>query len=596
VTTRPARSARGADAPRMESAVVDRRIRGRLQLAMVGLAVALVAMSVWVGLHQSLWRPALAAASYDQRTRVDTLRADRGTIFDRNGNELALSVPSTTIYADPGNVADPVATASAIGPLLGWSDERIVEFASDLSESDRSFLYVARQLDAEQAEPVLALGLAGIHSYGEPKRVVDSGVAESVIGRTDPDGIGISGLEMQYEEMLKGIDGRSVRQRDGKGNSISVSSVRRSVPGDDLVLTIDKTLQYRTDLALIQRVRQTNARGGTVIIMDSRTGDIHAMSNVRRSEDDTVEIAAANFAAVEAYEPGSVAKVFSVSAALNEETVAPDTTFRVPGAVTVDGFRITDAYPHGLVDMTVRRILVKSSNLGTSLIAQTMAPDTLHDYLTGFGFGSPTSLGYPNESNGILAPASKWYGTVAMTVPYGYGFAASPLQLIAGVNTVANDGRYVSPRLVRATVDRRGEIREADPSESREVLRPETAHTMTEILRGVVCLGTAQLAQVKGTAVAGKTGTGYKAQDNGTYLSDAGSRKYFASFVGYFPAHDPRVTILVSIDEPDAGSQDRFGGTAAAPLFARLAEVTMHHLKIPASETGTGCAAGVEAG
>jgi cell division protein FtsI (penicillin-binding protein 3) len=326
--------------------------------------------------------------------------------------------------------------------------------------------------------------------------------------------------------------------------------------------------------------------------MNSRTGEIYAMSNVRRDSADAVVMATGNFAAVEAYEPGSVAKVFSVSAALNEGTVSPDTVMKVPGVIEVDKFLIRDAWPHGVIDMSVRSIISESSNIGTIMTAQTVKTSTLHDYLSAFGFGKKTGLNYPGESRGILRDADKWRGTEKFTVSYGYGLAVTPLQMIAGVNTVANNGTYVAPKLVSAAIDKSGIRREVKGSTTRQVLKPETAVTMQSMLRDVVCTGTGEQAQVRGMEVAGKTGTGYKVQSNGTYQTDAGGRKYFASFVGFFPAAAPEVTILVSIDEPDAYSRDRFGGTAAAPVFARLVPAVMHELGIEATGAGTGCKAG----
>jgi cell division protein FtsI (penicillin-binding protein 3) len=323
--------------------------------------------------------------------------------------------------------------------------------------------------------------------------------------------------------------------------------------------------------------------------MDSRTGEILAMSNVKRRADGTVAVAQGNFAAVEAYEPGSVAKVFSVSAAINEGLVDPSTTLRVPGIVRIDNFPIRDAWPHGPIDMSVRAILSESSNIGTMMVAEKMEFTKLHDYLSAFGFGRHTGLEYPGESRGILKSVKKTYGTERSTVSYGYGFASTALQMVSAVNVVANGGTFVEPRLVTATIDRSGRRENKEPSKTRPVLSASTAATMTDIMRDAVCTGTGELAKVKGMEIAGKTGTGYKVQGNGTYATDAGGRRYFASFVGFFPAQAPRVTMLVSIDEPSSSSIDRFGGTAAAPVFAQLVPTIMNELGIEPTGTDAGC-------
>lgn len=565
------------------------RKRMRVMVAILALLSSLLVVRV---VQLKTWdRSGYLAASIDQRTRVNTIRASRGVIFDRNGNELALSVPTTTIWADPRAIVDPIATAHALAGMLGLDAPGEASLVEKLSKKDSKFTYVSREMSKESAAAVLALGLTGIYSYVEPARVIESGVAEAVIGKTDPDGVGTSGLELQYNDVLTGEDGTQVRQVDSKGQSIAAADGKtvQPVPGDDVVLTIDKTIQYQMDAAVVARVSRLSAKGGTAIAIDSKTGDVLAMTNVKRREDGTVAVAQGNYAAVEAYEPGSVAKVFSVSAAINEGLVTPDSTLNVPGVVRIDNFPIRDAWPHGPIDMNVRTILAESSNIGTMLVAEKMEFTKFHDYLSNFGFGRHTGLEYPGESRGILKSIKKTYGTERSTVSYGYGFAATPLQLVSAVNVVANKGTYVSPRLLDATIDKNGKRRQAEASKTRDVISPQTAATMTDMMRDVICYGTGERAKVKGMEIAGKTGTGYKVQANGTYNTDAGGRRYFASFVGFFPAADPRVTMLISIDEPSSSSIDRFGGTAAAPVFAELVPTVMQELGIEPTGTNSGC-------
>jgi cell division protein FtsI (penicillin-binding protein 3) len=571
------------------------RVKRRLRWTVGLLGVTLCVLAIWVGRLQTVNRADYLAASIEQRTRVNTVRASRGVIFDRNGNELALSVPSKTLFADPREVIDPLATARVLAPVLGLTPEAEAELVAAFSKPGSKFHYLARALSKDKADAILGLGLPGVYSYTEPSRQVEGGVAQSIIGRTDPDGVGTSGLELQFDKILMGVDGKAVREVDKRGRSIAgVGSTRVTpVPGDDIVLTVDKNIQFHTDAALLDRVGQLGAIGGTAIVMDTVTGEIYAMSNIRRDSTGAAVIASGNFAAVEAYEPGSVAKVFSVSAAMNEGKVSPDTVFNVPGIRVIDKFPIRDAWPHGPIDMSVRTIVSESSNIGTMMTAETISPEKLHEYFSGFGFGQKSGLDYPGESRGILRDAKRWRGTERFTVAYGYGLATTALQLVAGVNVVANGGVYVPPQLVSSIIDKSGQRKTTDPGTTRRVLKPEVATAMTGILTEAVCTGTAELAKVKGMEVAGKTGTGYKAQANGTYATDAGYRKYFASFVGYFPARAPRITMLVSIDEPSASSRDRFGGTAAAPVFARLVPTIMHELGIDATGTGTGCKAGV---
>ncbi len=329
-------------------------------------------------------------------------------------------------------------------------------------------------------------------------------------------------------------------------------------------------------------------------MMDTKTGEIFAMSNVRRNEDGSYSSESGNFSAVEANEPGSVAKVFSIAAAINEGTVNIGSTFSVPGSQVFDRgtnweYKVTDAYPHGLQDMSVRKIIVDSSNLGTVLISRTLDSQKNHDYLKLFGFGAKTEVGYPGESRGALRPAAKWRGTEKITFAYGYGYTTTALQLVAAVNVVANNGVYVAPKLVLKTIDAKGVEVSTASSPTHQVISSATAKTMTSMMTDVVCYGTGTLAKLPGISVAGKTGTAYKLQANGKYSTDEGTRTYFASFVGFLPANNPRMTVLVSIDEPDPFTLDRFGGTAAAPVFARIGQVLISELNIRPEANDLGC-------
>jgi cell division protein FtsI (penicillin-binding protein 3) len=568
--------------------------RRRLIAVVVAAGLVLAGLIGRVAMLQTLEADEYRAASIAQRRESDTLKADRGVIFYRNGDEIAMSVPSSTVYADPALVVDPVATAATLTTMLGLSAQRQAELTVDLADPDSRFVYVARQIDEDLAASIDDLGLAGVGVYEEPKRVLPGGEsARAIVGRTDPDGVGTAGLELQYDDVLTGVDGVIVRDLDSKGRSIPTGqeATMPATPGDDLVLTLDRSIQFQVQQALLARTAELSAKGGTAIVMDTDTGEIIALVSVKRRDDGTYTPTVGNPAATEAYEPGSVAKVISIAAALNEGVATPDTVFTVPYKLEVDDFEIKDAYLHETEPMTVRQIMVRSSNMGTVQVVKQTGTDRQVDYMRAFGFGEQTALDFPGESKGILKDADHLYGTERMTVAYGYGFAATPLQLVSAVNVVANGGEYVAPKLVLGTIGVDGATVETPPSPTRTVLRPEVADQMTSMMTDVVCQGTATLAQIPGITVAGKTGTGYKAQDNGTYEDDEGNKAYFASFVGFLPAEDPKVTILVSIDEPDPTTQDRFGGRAAAPVFRSIAEVAIHELKLRPPASG-GCPTG----
>ena len=363
------------------------------------------------------------------------------------------------------------------------------------------------------------------------------------------------------------------------------------VPGQDIITTIDGPVQYSVEQALMDRVAATGARGGQAVVMDSKTGDLLAMASVRINDDGVYENTTGNYAAVDAYEPGSVGKVITVAGALNERTVTPETEFTVPWRkqYTKAGDFLSDAAPHDDQVMSVEDILVESSNIGTISISETIGFAKQYDYLRAFGFGEVTALGWPQESAGILHPWETWEGTEKYTVAYGQYIASSPIQLAAAVNVIANDGRYVAPRLVAGTVAADGEVTETPASESREVVRPEVAEQMQLMMKEVVCRGTARQAQVPGLSIAGKTGTGYIAQPNGGYVKEDGTKDYYVSFVGFLPAEDPQVTILISIDDVRSDAEDRFGGTVSAPVFRDLAPRMVDELGIQAPVGSTGC-------
>jgi len=566
-------------------------LKKRLRWALAILLILLAILVAQVSRLQVFGGDKFRAAGADIRVRATTLPAERGAIFDRTGQEIAMSVPMMTLYADPKAVTDPVGAAKAIAGLMRFDAAKEQEMATTFAARESNFSFIARQVDPKIVKSITALKIPGIGSYEEPSRTIVGASAKSVVGKTDTDGVGTAGLELKYNDILTGVNGRFVREQDNEGRSIpgSNSMEEQPQPGQDLVLTLDRSIQYQVDQLLAEQVARIGARGGTAMVMNSKTGDIYAMANVRRNKDGSFTNTSGNFAAVDAHETGSVAKVFSVAAAIDAGAISPDTTFHVPGAQVFDKYLIRDAYPHPLQEMTVKEILVKSSNLGTVLAVQRISSPTLESYLHAFGFGAKSDLDLPDESAGILKPVKKWQGTEKITVAYGYGFASTSVQLLSAVNVIANNGVYVAPRMVSAVIDQNGKTKYLEQSSTREVLKSTTAQQMNLMMRDVICYGTGVKAQIPGMTIAGKTGTGYKIQADGTYGTDESGRKYFASFVGFLPAEDPQVTILVSIDEPDAGSRDRFGGTAAAPVFAEIGGVVARELRIKPAATTQPC-------
>ena len=573
--------------------------RRRLVAVFVVATLLFLAVVARVAFLQTAGSDSLLAAGKAQRVSEAVLYAPRGTIFARDGGELVLSVPASTIFANPKLVTDPTGASSVLATMLGLTPERQQALLTAFTVKEKSFVYVARQIDDSLADAVMALDLPGVDRVREDKRIMPSGsVGRSLLGRTDIDGVGIAGLELQYNDALTGTDGERVRERDAKGRSIpgSGATTTEPVPGDDLVLTIDRSLQFQVEQALVQRVQELKAKGGAVVVMDTDTGEIYAIANVTLGENGVVNVTSANLAAVDVFEPGSVAKVFSLSSVVDTGVAGPETTIAVPGSMVFGAGteweqKINDAEPHDTQPMSLRDIIVDSSNIGTLMMTEKVGVERFGDYLTNFGFGATTALDFPDESPGLIKPAGEWEGTEKVAPSYGYGYSVTAVQLAAAVNVVANRGLYVAPKLVKATIGADGSVVDTDPSATHEVLQPGTAAVMTDMMTDVVCLGTGQGAIIDGISVAGKTGTAYKTQKGGGYAAADGSRAYRASFVGYFPADDPQVTILVTIDEPDPTSNDRFGGKAAAPLFSTIATSTIHELQIMPTPGDTGCTA-----
>jgi cell division protein FtsI (penicillin-binding protein 3) len=570
----------------------------RLKLVLVPLVLVLGLVLVEVAKIQIAGGESLRAAGVDQWSRSVALPADRGSIFDHNGEELAVSIPAYSISVNPKLVTDEAGVAHTLQSILALSDEETARLYDQLIAKERGFVYVRRQVDREVGLVIAELELVGVNVDAEDRRVLPGGdTGRSVIGRTDIDGNGTAGLELQYDELLTGSPGELTREVAPRGRSIPGTEqvTMAPVPGNDIVLTIDRSIQFAAEQILVDRVTELLAKSGYIVIMDSDSGDILAMASVQRNDEDVVEVTSGNHAAVNAYEPGSVAKVVTVAAGLNEGTVNPATTFVVPWRRQYADDVLHDSHQHPDELLTVEQILVTSSNIGTIDIQETLgrgsweASREIHwNYLRSFGFGEPTSLEFPSESPGILKHWTDLWGSERVTVAYGQGFAATPIQMVSAVNAIANDGMYVAPRLVDAIVGPDGSVVPAEASATHEVIRPEVAREMQYMMRQVVCRGTAKRAQVgvENFSIAGKTGTGLKSQPNGTYLDEDGNRVYYASFAGFFPAEDPQITVLVSIDEPPAGDINRFGGTAAAPVFAELVPTIVHELGIqPPSET-----------
>jgi cell division protein FtsI (penicillin-binding protein 3) len=554
----------------------------RLVALLAVLLVAFAAVGARLVQVQLMGDGRYEAFGASQRIRSIALPADRGSIFDRNGNDLAISIPQRTIWADPRLIADPAGAATALVPVLGPVTGMDVPALEARLAAPGAFTYLARRVSDDVADRVEAMALPGIFLLDEPKRFAPAGgLGRSLLGQVGIDNEGLSGLERQYDELLTGVPGELVVERAPGGRTIPAGE-RQLEPaqrGDDLVLTIDRSLQYETERALADQVAAKGAKGGIAVVTRPATGEILAMANVV-TDPETGEVVNTgnNMALTTVFEPGSVNKVITLAAALEEGLVTPETVLEVPYTLTLGGYPFRDHDPHPTEGWSVTKILSKSSNIGTIKIAQMLGKDRVDAYLRSFGFGTATGTGFPNESAGILLPPERWSGSSIGAIPIGQGIAVTAMQMLSAYNVLANDGVHVPPRLVLETVDARGVRQPVEPGEPRRIVSSTTAGQMREMLVNVVTEGTGQRGGIQGYAVAGKTGTARKPQPGGGYEDEHGRFRYVATFTGFVPAERPELSIIVAIDEP---SGDIYGGSVAAPVFADLAQYALRMLKIP---------------
>jgi cell division protein FtsI (penicillin-binding protein 3) len=559
------------------------RPRRRLVASLLVLLVGFGAITVRLVQVQALGGEEYTAYGASQRFQDIALPAERGAIFDRNGNDLAVSLPQRTIWANPQQIEHPLEVATALAEPLALDAAATAALATRLEGPTPSteFVYVARQVDDDVADAVADLKLPGVAFLDESKRFTPAGdLAHSVLGRTNIDNKGQSGLEMQFDDLLTGDPGKLVIEKDPDGRTIpgAEHQLEPAARGDDLVLTIDRSMQYETERALRDQIEAKDARGGIAIVSRPGTGEILALANLERDPESGELIATGNnLAATTVYEPGSVNKVITVAAALEEGLVTPETTLTVPDQLQVSDHLFTDHDPHPTEDYSVTRILTDSSNIGTIKLAQMLGKDRVDSYLRRFGFGTKTALDFPHEAAGILQDADKYTGTDLGSIPIGQGIAVTAMQMLEAYNVLANGGVYVPPRLVLETVDGAGVRHSASNGEGHRVVSEETAAKMRAMLVNVVAEGTGTRGGITGYQVAGKTGTARKPLESGGY-GEPGSYHYVANFVGFVPAEDPELSIIVVIDEP---SGDIYGGTVAAPVFADLAQYGLRLFRIP---------------
>lgn len=568
------------------------RPQWRLQDARV-VVLAVLMILAWAGIGYRLFQvqgadaAALSQRGFDQRVRHEEILPKRGTIYDRDGIELAVTIYGSSLVADPALIDDPTAAAAVIGPLIGAN---IADVAVKL-ESEGRYVPLARQLEHAEEE-VLATaiegaGLDGFTFVEEPVRIYPSGtLAAPVVGLTRLDGgAGIEGIEAIMDGALAGRPGTRIVERDAAGRAIPQGEllIEPAVPGSDVILTLDREIQHTAEQALGAAI-ESGALGGSVIVMVPSTGRILAMVSLPSFDpNDRGALDPAtlrNRAVADVYEPGSTLKVVAVAGALELGIVGPATVIETPHEVTI-GDEVFEDHSDLPAAMTVADVVAKSSNVGTIEIQRRLGNERHYAFLDAFGLGRPASIDFNPEAAGRLDHYSAWcYSTCGASAAIGYGIGATPIQMVGVYATIANDGQWVEPHVVAELIGPDGGRVVSEPRR-RQVVSAETAGLMRQMLRGVVEGGTGRRARINGFSVGGKTGTSVKFDvEEGAYSED----ETIAWFVGIAPIDDPAIVIVVVLDAPtgllDDGTDLQFGGASAAPVFAEIAESALHQLGV----------------
>jgi cell division protein FtsI (penicillin-binding protein 3) len=517
-----------------------------------------------------------------QHAKTIALRPKRGPILDRKGQVLAVSSGAETLYALPGRVDDAGRLARRLAPVLG---EPAGEIARRLDTTKR-FVFVKRRLPPAVAQAVREMREPALGFLEESLRLYPNReLAAQVVGFEGGEGKGLGGIEQAWDAHLAGQEGRALVERDALGREVTGAPVilKASRPGQGVVLTLDATLQYLAEKEVDAAWRRTRARAAMAVAMDPRTGEILALA-IRPTFNPNAFAGATdderrNRAVTDPFEPGSTFKVILAAAALEEGVIRPtDRVYGENGAITIANATIHDWKKYGW--LTFSEVLQNSSNVGSIKVGLSLGKERYYKYITGFGFGTATGAGLPGESRGQLRAPDRWSGLSLATMSIGQEISVTALQMVASFAAVANGGRLMQPQIVRAVLDEQGrEARSFEPKAVRQVISPETARVLTGMMTKVVSEGTGHNAAIAGFEVAGKTGTAQKLEP--------GTRRYsrapgVLSFVGFAPADDPRLAMVVLLDEP---KNEKWGSEAAAPIFAAIGAEALRYLHAPPKDT-----------
>jgi cell division protein FtsI/penicillin-binding protein 2 len=548
---------------------IDRRL-GLLFASFLLLLVLILVRAAWI---QGIQGRSLAGEAQSQQVQKIVIPGTRGSIFDRKGNELAVSEDAATVYATPYQVKDPQKTAAKLAKALGVSEDGILE---SLSDRESGFAYIARQVGLDAADKVEAMKLPGIGVLPDSRRIYPQGaLAGQVIGTVGTDHQGLTGLEASEDGVLHGSDGEREVISDALGQELERHTVTPATTGADLRLSIDASIQSETEKVLDGIGDTYQPDGATAIVMNPRNSEILAMANWPgvdpRDPADADPDALTNMATGFTYEPGSTFKAFTVAGALQEKLVTPQTRFDLAPTIQVADRTIEESHERGYVNYSVADILAYSSNVGAVTIGLKLGATEFDKWIRAFGFGAPTGVQFPGEEQGIVIPEDDYSGSTMGNLPIGQGLSVTPIQMAAAYSAIADGGELCAPRLI---LDENGSP--ISQPACKRVISADNAAKIRKMLEGVLEPGgTAANVSVPGYTLAGKTGTAQKVDpETGTY-SDT---QFVASFVGFAPAQNPRLLAAVVVDNPKG---DIYGGTVAAPAFGEIAKFALPYLGIP---------------
>jgi cell division protein FtsI (penicillin-binding protein 3) len=530
-----------------------------------------------------VWLQVVNYGDYTQRAAKQQQRSIevspvRGNIYDRRGNELAMTVSVDSVFAVPSEVPD-IHTAAQVMARVLKGDASEIEARMRASHA---FAWIGRKIDNATSARVRALNLKGVYFQKESKRFYPKGeLAAQVLGYVGLDDDGLGGVEREFQSKLTGKPGKMLITMDNKRRWLGRVE-KQPDPGENVVLTIDEKIQYIVERELARAIDDTHAEAGTVIVQNPHTGEVLALANWPTFNPNVFNKvnpqALKNRSVSDIYEPGSTFKIVTLAAALEEKITSPDEVVDCQmGSIVVNGLRIHDHHPYA--GLTVAQILEHSSDVGAIKIALRLGEERFDRYIRAFGFGTQTRIELPGETRGMTKPVSRWSKVSIGAISMGQEIGVSPLQLAAMASTIANDGLYVAPRIVAGTTAPRStpQLIAFHPPMGRRVISPLTAAQMKHMMEGVVLRGTGKKAILDGYSSAGKTGTAQKIDASGHYSH----RRHIASFSGFAPVNNPAVTVLVVLDSPAGGYPRDGGGEAAAPVFARIAQQVLAYLNVP---------------